>query len=412
MPEPDHDMPGPTPSSGLDQCVQCGACMQVCPVYLAGRREEYSARGKLRLLRGLRDGLLAPDRELGKALGRCLLCGRCSHNCPSGVPAREEVQAGRARLAALAGAAMAKRLLLEGALSHPRRMDGLARSGALVQGVARALIPASSGLNLRLPGSDELRGLPPLAREPFLAQAPRRIAGPKGSPRLGLFVGCVTNYLRPGLAQMATRLLSRIGTVIIPSQGCCGLPALSAGLGEVAARLAGDFSRAFALARVDKVVTVCGSCAWTLAREVPALAGAGRDKTSFPEVLEISQVLAEHPRLLKGLGGERRPVALHDPCHLKVGLGVHEEPRAVLRAADVDMAPLSRADACCGGGGLFSLDEPGLSQAVFQERAADFASSGAAVLATSCSGCYLQWKLGLGESARVAHPLELLGEPA
>jgi glycolate oxidase iron-sulfur subunit len=379
--------------------------MQVCPVYQEGRREELAPRGKLRLLRGLRDGLLPGGEELRQALGRCLLCGRCSRACPSGAGARQEMQIGRARLAGLSGADPLKRLLVEGVLARPQRRERLARVGALMQSLARALVPAESGLRLRLPALDSLAALPELAPRSFLSQAPAELPGPAGAPRLGLFVGCASNHLRPELAAKAARILGRRATVVIPPQGCCGLAALGAGLAETAAGLARAFVRGFSQARVDKVVTFCGSCAWSLAREVPLLVDSEAARRLAAGVLDISQVLAEWPGLeaepaLAGLG-----VAVHDPCHLGSGLGVRDQPRAMLRAAGVDLAPLAQADACCGGGGLFGLDEPELSQAVFARRAADLGASGAGVLATGCSGCFLQWRRGLGPQARVLHHL-------
>jgi glycolate oxidase iron-sulfur subunit len=386
--------------------------MQVCPVYQEGREEELAPRGKLRLLRGLRDGLLPPGGELRQALGRCLLCGRCSSACPSGAGARQEMQTGRARLAGLSGADPVKRLLVEGVLARPARLERLARAGALTQAMAaalaRALVPADSGLRLRLPFLEALTALPGLAARSFLSQAPAEISGPAGSPRLGLFVGCVTNHLRPELAAKAARILSRRATVVIPPQGCCGLPGLGAGLAETAASLARGFVEGFGRARVDKVVTLCGSCAWSLARQAPELVDSAEARRLGEGVLEISQVLAEWPGLERDPALADLDVAVHDPCHLGVGLGVRGEPRAMLRAAGVDMAPLARPDSCCGGGGLFSLDEPALSRAIFARRAADFAASGASALATSCSGCFIQWQRGLGPGVKVAHPLELL----
>ncbi len=390
-------------------CAQCGACMAVCPVYRAGRREELVARGKLRLLRGLDEGSLKPDRRLARTLARCLLCGRCSANCPNLTPAKEGLQAGRAALAAAAGVPFGKRLLLADTLPQPRRLDAAAAAGRWAQKV----LPAQSGLVHRLSGLEGLDRLPPLAPEPFLHQAPSELPGPKGAPRVAFFVGCVANYLRPQLAQKAVRLLNRRFTVVIPpGQGCCGLPALAAGLTDSARSLARRHLALFGAARADLVVTACGSCAHTLAHELPLLLGEAQAAQRLAgRVREISQVLAEEQPLLAALEpapDAAGPVAVHDPCHLKVGLGVAEEPRRVLQAAGLDLAEMEGADQCCGGGGLFAVNEPRLSAAIFAPRAQAFAQSGAGVLATSCSGCWLQWRRGLAQPTPVIHPIELL----
>jgi glycolate oxidase iron-sulfur subunit len=164
----------------------------------------------------------------------------------------------------------------------------------------------------------------------------------------------------------------------------------------------------FAQAHVDGIVTACGSCAWTLAKTWPELSQGRTAHDLAGRVREISQVLAEHPGRFLAVGPGGQGVAVHDPCHLKIGLKVHQEPRAMLQAAGVESAPLTQPDACCGGGGLFALNQPELSQAIFAPRAKDLSASGASVLATSCSGCWLQWKANLAPGFRVVHPIELL----
>lgn len=384
-------------------CVGCGACMQVCPVYRAGRREDLSARGKLCLVRALAQGPLPASRHFAEILSRCLLCGRCSQHCPNQVRAMEGLRAGREILASVVGAPLLLRLLVDQALPHPGRLEMLALAGSVA-------LPVLSGLRLRLGGLEPAACLPPLSQRPFLETASREVTGPAGAPRLGLFVGCVGNYLRPSLARQAVALLSRVATVVIPQQGCCGLAAVGAGLTANARQLTGAVVDSFARARVDKVVTFCGSCAYALAKELPRLLDSPQATALGESVLEISQVLAEHPRLLEGLGRTERPVAVHDPCHLKVGLGVHEEPRQMLRRAGVELVEMEQADACCGGG-LFGVNQPELSRGILEPRQRALLQSGARVLATSCSGCQLQWQSGLPESLQVRHPIELLSRP-
>ncbi len=396
--------PPPTPLQealqAAQSCVQCGACMSVCPVFRAGRREELVARGKLRLLAAIAQDKLEASQDIVQVLERCLLCGRCTANCPSQVQAKEGLLAGRAALAQSSGLPFLTRLLLEQALPNSARLDLLSQAGQLAQPLLKALVPRDSGLRLRLAGLDLASSLPAPAERSFLQKAPREVQGPKGSPRLGFFVGCLTNYLRPGLGRRALELLSRVATVVIPAQGCCGLPASSSGMPQVALDLAQRSWQSFSQARVDKIVTVCGSCAWSLSKSW--------DQAAPGQVLEISQVLAEHPKLLRGLPVQGRLVAVHDPCHLKQGLKVSEEPRAMLAAAGLELAAMDQADACCGGGGLLPVNQPQLSQEILEPRLRDFAASGAAWLATSCSGCWLQWRRGLASPAQAVHPIELL----
>ncbi len=407
--------PGPATEvqQALDKCVACGACTAVCPVYRAERREAHSARGKLAVLDGCASGSLDPRARLDQILASCLLCGRCQANCPNQTTSTDAIRAGRELAARLGGMSPLKRSALQNALDSPAHLDQLARMGRaalpLARPLARAAAGLSTGLGLRLGSAQLAASLPPLANRPFLARAPREVPGPQSGPRIAFFVGCVTNYLRPSLAATAVEMLSRIGTVLIPpGQACCALPALAAGLGRVGRNLALANLAALESARPDLVVTVCGSCAHTLAKEMPRQVGDGPSRRMGAKVKEISQVLADHIDIIDAYTPARRTAAVHDPCHLKVGLGVSEQPRQVLSAAGVELAPMDGADECCGGGGLFALNRPDLSQAIFQPRAAAFARSGAEVLATSCSGCYLQWRQGLEPGQAVVHPIELI----
>jgi glycolate oxidase iron-sulfur subunit len=388
-----------------EACIRCGACMTVCPVYRAGRREELSTRGKLAIIRAMEKGDLRADRELVRSLGSCLLCGRCTSSCPSSVQGAEGIQAARAALATEVGAPLFKRLVLQFILPEPGRMDLAVQAGR----VALKGVPASSGLNLRLSRLEKLHKIPQPSNQPFLGGAPLEVPGPKGAESVGLFVGCVGNYLRPALMEKAVRLLSERFTVLIPQdQGCCGLPAVGAGLDGAAEKLARRNLSLFASLGADHIVTTCSSCLHAMVHDWPRLHEATWVKRLVSTAVEISQVLAGEPEQLKDRALSKELVAVHDPCHLSSGMGITSEPRRMLQVAGVNLVEMEGPDQCCGGGGLFSLNEPELSREIFAPREEAFLKSGARVLATSCSGCWLQWLQGLREGVNVVHPVELI----
>ncbi|KIX13261.1 (Fe-S)-binding protein [Dethiosulfatarculus sandiegensis] len=396
----------------LDSCVSCGSCQSVCPVYKVSRQEELVARGKLMLLKGYEKGFLKADSQLLEIISRCLLCGRCTDNCTNKVRAMEALREARARLARETGLPFVKRLMIEQVIPKSERLDKLVRLGYLGHPLFKGLLSAQSGLNLSLPGTEGLEKLPRAAGHSYLSLAPRVVQGPKGAPKVAFFVGCMANYLRPELAEKAVALLSRRFTVFIPpDQGCCGLPAVSAGLTLSARELVAGNLEALNRGEPDLIITTCGSCAFALAREIPRLAPETDRKSASllsAKVREISQVLAEEPGLVQGLARPKGPVAVHDPCHLKLGLSVSEEPREMLKAAGAELVPMQGQDECCGGGGLLPANEPDLAGRIFAPRKEAFAKSGASVLATSCSGCFAQWRRGLDQGTPVVHPLELL----
>ena len=69
----------------LAVCMRCGMCQAVCPVFSDTGREADVARGKLVLLDGLLHEMFKDPKGVAERLNRCLLCGSCAANCPSGV---------------------------------------------------------------------------------------------------------------------------------------------------------------------------------------------------------------------------------------------------------------------------------------------------------------------------------------
>ena len=95
-------------------------------------------------------------------------------------------------------------------------------------------------------------------------------SGPKSQPRVGLFVTCLVDIIRPSVGFAAVKLLEDAGCkVVVPSQTCCGQPAYNAGDRESAKRLARQAIDAFQ--DCDYVVAPSGSCGGMLIKHYPDL---------------------------------------------------------------------------------------------------------------------------------------------
>lgn len=64
-------------------CMRCGFCVSECPSYLDFRREAYSPRGKMALIKGISRGNLKVSKKFQEIIYACTLCGSCRVKCPA-----------------------------------------------------------------------------------------------------------------------------------------------------------------------------------------------------------------------------------------------------------------------------------------------------------------------------------------
>src|SRR5512147_584283 len=79
-----------------EQCMKCGFCSYVCPVYQEERIEAGVARGKNELIKRLLSGELEINRDLADRLYKCTSCMACTESCPAKAPIPRLIVAARA----------------------------------------------------------------------------------------------------------------------------------------------------------------------------------------------------------------------------------------------------------------------------------------------------------------------------
>jgi glycolate oxidase iron-sulfur subunit len=115
--------------------------------------------------------------------------------------------------------------------------------------------------------------------------------------------------------------------------------------------------------------------------------------------------------LLKDRGGRKIRVTYHDPCHLVRAQGVSAPPREILKALpQFEYVEMEGANTCCGGGGSFQFDFPGLSKGITEKNIDRIRSAEACIVASGCPGCRMTIGGNLGDQDRIAvlHSLQLL----
>jgi len=409
-------------------CMRCGMCQAVCPVFAETGLEADVARGKLALLDGLLNEMFKDPQGVYERLNKCLLCGSCAANCPSGVSALEIFIKARAILAGFMGLSPAKKLILRGMLSRPGIFDRVVEWGSKFQKIftmpANELIGTSCARFVSPLLKD--RHFMPLASEPFHRKT-AMLNTDKGRSGLKVlfFVGCLIDKIFPQLAQDVIDVLNyhEVGIFMPRKQACCGIPAISSGDLKTFHRLLHYHLKIFDAEKFDYLVTACATCTSTIKEIWPMMADKDSEdmKSRVADIsqktLDISQFLVTKVGLEKSAIEDidtTVDVTFHDPCHLKKSLGVAAEPRALINANPrYHLIEMPEADRCCGLGGSFNLHYYELSSNIGRIKRNNIKASGSSVVATGCPACMLQISDMLSQSDDkivVKHPIEIYRE--
>jgi glycolate oxidase iron-sulfur subunit len=411
----------------LAVCMRCGMCQAVCPVYAETGREADVARGKLALLDGLVREMLQDPHGVSHRLSRCLLCGSCAANCPSGVRVLDVFIKARAILNGYTGLHPLKKAMFRSMLARPERFDRLVEWGSKVQSVVLKpvddLLGTSCGRIFAPVGDRHVKGLAPRALHQ-LVQPMSTSPGASGL-RVAFFVGCVIDKVFPGVGAAVIRALEHHGVgIFLPGDfACCGIPALSSGDTVAFHRLLRHHLRRLGEEPFDFLVTACATCASTIRKLWPLMAGdlppGDRERVGAiaARALDVSQFLVDHigvRQVESGRDGQKVALTYHDPCHLGKSLGVVSQPRALLRASPAcRFVEMAEADRCCGMGGSFNLRHYDISSAIGKRKRDRIVETGCEVVATSCPACMLQMSDLLsqaGERVRVRHVIEVYAD--
>jgi len=377
----------------LSQCVRCGSCKAFCPTYDETSIEPMGARGRLALLQGLASGTLSPSPLLNDRIFSCTLCGACAELCPAGVDIKEAIYHGRTILEKEDKKRRLMRRLIAFSIKRPKVSFALA---GIMQHILRpyflkkGLIPSEFALP-----------------DHSLRDSAKVVTVPNKKGRVALFTGCMVNFAYPHLGESLINILFALGyEVILPAtEVCCGAPLRCLGLEEEAKHLAQKNARLFNTLNVEAVLSLCPTCTLTVQREYPSLIGEG-----IQNAQDISTFLTEKIDV-SGLSEEASPFKrafYHDPCHLKYGLSIEQEPRKLIRDLGIELLTTEEGR-CCGFAGTFNLGFPDLSRQILATCIEQYTDTKAEAIITACPGCILQLSR-CSPGKPVLHIVEVLEE--
>ncbi len=409
-------------------CMKCGMCQAVCPLFAETGLESDVARGKLALLDGLMQELFKNPKGVHERLNRCLLCGSCASNCPSGVKVLDIFIKARAILTGFRGLSPVKKIILRGMLARPDTFDRWVALGSKFQKLFIKPANDSIGTSCARFVSPLIknRHFVPLADVPFHRMMPSLHSNTgRSGLKVAFYVGCLIDKLFPQVAQAVIDVLRyhEVGIFLPDKQGCCGIPAISSGDTKTFNRLVRHNLEVFDTQAFDYLITACATCTSTIkeiwpmmVQDEPGAIRAGVEKIAV-KTLDISQFLVSAVGLTKSEKEDRKmgiDVTYHDPCHLKKSLGVFKEPRALIHAnPDYRLKEMPEPDWCCGLGGSFNLQYYELSAHIGKLKRNNIRATDASVVATGCPACMLQISDMLsksGDNIVVRHPIEIYGE--
>ncbi len=236
-------------------------------------------------------------------------------------------------------------------------------------------------------------------------------------PRVGLFVTCLVDLMRPSVGFAAVKLLEQAGCdVAVPTaQTCCGQPAYNSGDKPDAAALAKQTIAAFE--GFDYVVAPSGSCAGMLKHHYPDLlkddkAWALKAKAFAERVHELISFLVDVRGMTSVDAAFQGRVTYHDSCSGLRELGVKSQPRALLSTVKgLELIEMADSEVCCGFGGTFSMKYPDISNAMVEKKTANAAAAKPDLLLAGDLGCLMNMAGKLSREGRdipVRHVAEVL----
>ena len=240
--------------------------------------------------------------------------------------------------------------------------------------------------------------------------------------RVGLFVTCLVDVVRPEIGFAALKLLEGAGcSVEVPAtQTCCGQPGYNSGdaaAGRALARKVIDEFSGF-----DYVVVPSGSCGGQikvhfieLFKDDPDLKARAEDLAARTyELTDFLVSVLKIDRLASDFSGR---ITYHDSCCGLRELGVSGQPRQLLALLPgVKLTEMNDCTQCCGFGGTFSIKYGDVSGAIVDEKCRNIRASGAEAVVLGDLGCILNIEGRLrrtgDETTRVLHIAQVLAGDA
>src|SRR5258708_6190328 len=195
--------------------------------------------------------------------------------------------------------------------------------------------------------------------------------------RVGLFVTCLVDLMRPSIGMAALKLLEDAGCeVTVPAtQTCCGQPGWNSGDRKSARSLAEKLIAEFEDCRY--VVVPSGSCTGMIRthfaevfEDEPAMLAKTRRLAA--RTYELTEFLTKMAKRAPGPASFNGTVTYHDSCSGLREIGVKAQPRQLLaKVAGLQLVEEEECENCCGFRGTLFINYGGNFSPLWEKKRAN-----------------------------------------
>ncbi len=212
--------------------------------------------------------------------------------------------------------------------------------------------------------------------------------------KVGLFVTCLVDLMRPSIGFAALKLLEAAGCeVVVPkTQTCCGQPGYNSG----------DRASALALARkvlaefeaFNYVVAPSGSCAGMVRTHYADLFTGQPEQARAAKLCartyELTDFLVSVMHFEHTKKNSIKTYTYHDSCAGLRECGVKTQPRALLaQIKGLTLKEMDECETCCGFGGTFAVKYGDISTHIADRKCDNIAACGVDAVVLGDLGCML-----------------------
>jgi len=415
------EIDGPSQSI-IDDCVHCGFCLSACPTYLETGNELDSPRGRIYLIKSVKENKIPLGDSVVNHLDKCLGCLACETACPSGVKYRFLIESSRAQIERNYRRSLSDNLFRRFIfrLFPYQKKLGLFlpflyfynKSGlrALIgfSGILKKVSKKLYKLEQMIPTVDNIR----IRRYPEVIPARE-----KTRYKVAFLTGCVQNVFFSKTNAATIEVLTKLGCeVVVPAdQPCCGALSNHSGRLEESREFARKIIELFSTLDVDYLIVNSAGCGSNMKEYGELLKSDTKYRTKARKLSEKTRDIVEFIDEI-GINGNLKKLNLkvtyQDACHISHGQSIRSAPRNILsKIPGLELIEMNESDHCCGSAGIYNLVQPDMAEKILLRKISNIKNTGSDMLVAGNPGCLLQIQKGIRENKlkiETAHPIELL----